>query len=72
MCCVFSTPLAVFLELDFSLDFAFVFPRPVVEAFAIRALKFYEIWLRHRSTNNECITNKRIAAEAREESRTLF
>ena len=47
VCGMFFTPLAVFFELKLSLHCLFVSSRPVVDAFAYRALEFYEIGLGH-------------------------
>jgi len=44
-------PLAKFFYLNFALNFALVFARPIIDALAIFALKFNEIILGH---NNKC------------------
>jgi len=41
-------PRAMFFELDFALNFAFVFACPMIDAFALGALKFNDIVLRHK------------------------
>jgi hypothetical protein len=38
---LFPAPFAKFLELDFALNFFLVFARPVIDALAPGALKFY-------------------------------
>lgn len=44
---VLPAPLAELFELDFALDFPFVFARPIIYSFANLALHLYQVFLRH-------------------------
>ena len=47
---VLLAPLAMFFQLDFALNFTLVLAGPIIDAFALLALKFDQIVLRHMFT----------------------
>jgi hypothetical protein len=36
VCCVLVTPLAIFIELNFALNFLFILARPIIHSFTVR------------------------------------
>jgi len=48
---MFFTPLAMLLEINFPLNFFFVFAAPVIDSFAFFAGQFYEKILRHKNSS---------------------
>jgi hypothetical protein len=45
---VLLAPLAMFFDFNFPLNFALVLAGPIIDAFANRALHFYQIVLTHK------------------------